>query len=73
MLEVAKPIQFDALVRPACISMNSEDDANGHKPIRDGQMATVSGWGWTNEDQEIGNFKFVYLKSNILFKFRVYL
>lgn len=57
LLEVAKPIQFDALVRPACISMNSEDDAKGHKPIPDGQMATVSGWGWTNEDQEIGNPK----------------
>lgn len=57
LLEMAEPIKFDAIVKPACIAMKSSGAAAADL-IADGQTATVSGWGWTDENQEIGLMRF---------------
>lgn len=49
LLKVSKPIVFSGSVKPACIAIN-QNNINDY----DGLVATVSGWGWTNEDQNIG-------------------
>ncbi|XP_055703761.1 transmembrane protease serine 9-like isoform X2 [Phlebotomus papatasi] len=41
-----KPIEFSATIRPTCIAMDDE--------TFDGTQAMVSGWGWTHENQSIG-------------------
>lgn len=54
---MAEPIKFDAIVKPACIAMQSAGAAAAVL-IAEGQTATVSGWGWTDENQEIGLMRF---------------
>lgn len=51
MLELYKPIKFTDSIKPACISLSAN---NSNKYIH--QVAMVSGWGWTNEDQTIGHY-----------------
>lgn len=50
LLELSEPLQFSDTVRSTCIA--SDAYANGN--TFDDDMAIVSGWGWTNEDQDKG-------------------
>lgn len=48
LLELHETIQFRNEVRPICIASSPDS-------VREGASALVSGWGWTNEDQNIGD------------------
>lgn len=48
LIELHEPIKFRSNVRPICVAASSES-------IREGAPGLVSGWGWTNEDQNIGD------------------
>ncbi|XP_055854122.1 transmembrane protease serine 9 [Episyrphus balteatus] len=59
LLELTRPIIFSEQIRPTCLSMdldgrNFEDD-----------FATVSGWGWTNENQGNGDRADVLRKATV--------
>ncbi|XP_017480737.1 PREDICTED: transmembrane protease serine 9 [Rhagoletis zephyria] len=48
LLQLDTPMVFTERVKPICVSVESP-----HKEYEN-QLATVSGWGWTNENQEEG-------------------
>lgn len=48
LLKLEKSIIFSDLIKPICISSPLNDETY------EGTIADVSGWGWTNENQEIG-------------------
>lgn len=48
LLELHEPIQFRTEVRPICVASAADS-------IREGASGLVSGWGWTNEDQNVGD------------------
>lgn len=48
LLELESAIQFRSEVRPICIASSADS-------IQEGSPGLVSGWGWTNEDQNIGD------------------
>lgn len=52
LLELNEPIKFNDAVKPTCIAAGSQTNNNTY----DGDSAVVSGWGWTNENQDIGKF-----------------
>uniref|UniRef100_U5EPL4 Putative serine-type endopeptidase n=1 Tax=Corethrella appendiculata TaxID=1370023 RepID=U5EPL4_9DIPT len=47
LLELTKPIYFDKFVQPMCIAAPSNERLEG-------KIAAVSGWGWENEDKDLG-------------------
>ena len=48
LLELQQPIEFNKFIQPICVATKN---ANSHNF---GYQAVVSGWGWTNENQNIG-------------------
>lgn len=50
LLELSEPIKFSSSVKPASITAAKASDNNAY----DGEIAIISGWGYTNENQEIG-------------------
>ncbi|XP_037956953.1 transmembrane protease serine 9-like, partial [Teleopsis dalmanni] len=48
LLEIVKPIKFTPYIQPICL--NAKTGSNNYE----NEVATVSGWGWTNENQSIG-------------------
>ncbi|XP_055904067.1 trypsin-1 [Eupeodes corollae] len=59
LLEVTRPITFNEQIKPTCLSVdidgrNFEDD-----------YATVSGWGWTNENQGNGDRADILQKATV--------
>lgn len=57
MLELSRTINFSDYVSPICIA---EGDL-----LYTGTSATVSGWGWTNEDQQIGQRADILQKASV--------
>lgn len=52
LLELSQPIAFTDAVKPICIANASTK----HNHSYAGASAIISGWGYTNENQEIGTF-----------------
>lgn len=50
LLELKEPVKFNEAVQPTCIATGSFSNNNTFA----NESASVSGWGWTNENQEIG-------------------
>lgn len=49
LLELVQPISFTAHIQPSCVS--AEKERRSLEP----EYATVSGWGWTHENQAEGD------------------
>ncbi|KAH8234610.1 hypothetical protein KR032_000584 [Drosophila birchii] len=45
LLELVQPIQFTAHIQPSCVGSDK-----GHRSLEE-EYGTVSGWGWTHENQ----------------------
>ena len=68
-MKTARQIQWSNELRPACLPQPQSSDFSG-------KMATVAGWGFTNEDRGIGmlarNLEGLWVRysigNNIIFK-----
>ena len=49
LLELVQPIQFSRHIQPCCLS------SGGSSRNHENEIATVSGWGWTLENQALGD------------------
>lgn len=54
LLKMANHIEYDEFVRPACITLNETVHFCENDSLKGMQWATITGWGWTNEDHTIG-------------------
>lgn len=50
LIELDKEVQWSESVSPACLPSLSEDGYDTY----DNMIATVAGWGWTDEDNAKG-------------------
>ncbi|KAJ6649394.1 Enteropeptidase [Pseudolycoriella hygida] len=57
LLNLLKTVIFNDVVQPVCILSNDKS--------YDGDVAVVSGWGWTMEDQSVGNPANVLQKGSV--------
>lgn len=62
ILELDGNLQWSDSVSPACLPIASSDD--GYQAIDDG-LATVAGWGWTNEDSGKGGRAKILQKAKV--------
>ncbi|RZC43166.1 trypsin-1 [Asbolus verrucosus] len=62
ILELESTLQWSDYVLPACLVASSEED---DYTTVDNDLATVAGWGWTNEDSSIGGRAKVLQKANV--------
>lgn len=60
LLELHETITFHSAVRPICV-------ADSPDSIREGEAGLVSGWGWTNEDQNLGDRADQLQQANVEF------
>lgn len=59
LLEVVQPMGFTAYIQPSCLS--SREERQSLVP----EYGTVSGWGWTNENQAEGERADVLRKATV--------
>lgn len=51
VLELDRELEWSEFVGPACLPMSIEEE--GYSKFEE-TLATVAGWGWTNEDNQKG-------------------
>ncbi|KAM7356121.1 trypsin 3A1 isoform 1-T1 [Cochliomyia hominivorax] len=59
LLELIQPIRFSRHIQPSCLS--SAGSVRNHE----NELATVSGWGWTQENQSVGERADVLRKASV--------
>ncbi|KAH8371938.1 hypothetical protein KR093_009372, partial [Drosophila rubida] len=59
LLELVQPISFTAHIQPSCVSSGHEQRS------LEQEFATVSGWGWTHENQAEGDRADVLRKATV--------
>ncbi|XP_001353486.3 transmembrane protease serine 9 [Drosophila pseudoobscura] len=59
LLELVRPISFTAHVQPSCVGTDK-----GQRSLEE-EYGTVSGWGWTHEDQAEGDRADVLRKATV--------
>lgn len=61
LLELWNPLQFNAQIRACCLPLVDSEYSNNYS----NSWATVVGWGWTQEDQSLGDRSDVLRKANV--------